>query len=625
MGTPHISLEPPLLELLGRLDTPIWVVDPVHVRHSWANRTALDLWHSPDLEEFCGRDLVNGQSVAAREGLAEIARVCASGKVHRTTRTFFPKGIPVRTRLASKAALMDGAFCLLVEAFPVEVELQESSQRAMDALASLRVGTTLYDAAGQPRFENDAALRQCSGVEPRPRLEARLEHPEQAAEIFAHVAGGRSFEGEVELRTPSGPRWHQVDARSMRDSTTGEMITLVGTTDIHRLKCAELALREAKEQAEAANRSKSEFLANMSHEIRTPMNGVIGALELLGRLELGEEQRRLLGTVRRSAGALLEILDDILDLSRIEAGKLRLESEPFDLVETLEDVCALHEKNAQRKGLSLVRTLAPEVECHVLGDAVRLTQVLGNLVGNAVKFTESGQVEVALDLERRDAGPLRARVRVSDTGIGIDPQHLRRIFQPFEQEDGSVTRRFGGTGLGLAISRRLVHMMGGQLEVESRSGVGSTFGFTLEFEPVESPTPRGDPAISVRPPGARRPKVLLVEDNPINREVATAMLDALDCEVVVAEHGGEGVELARTQRFELILMDCQMPVMDGFSATRAIRATGALDAAPPIVALTANAMEGDRDRCLAAGMDDFVSKPVTFEQLERVLSAWCAP
>ncbi|HTP97272.1 MAG TPA: PAS domain S-box protein [Burkholderiales bacterium] len=528
-------------------------------------------------------------------------------------------------------------------------------------------------------------------------------------------------------------------------------------------------MRIAKESAEAANRAKSEFLANMSHEIRTPMNGVLGMTELLLETGLSELQRRYAQNVRSSGEALLHIIDDILDFSKIEAGRLELEAVDFDVGAITEEVAELLASRAHGKGIELLCRIAPDLPALVTGDPGRLRQVLTNLVGNAVKFTERGEVEIAVSREREAAAQAAAggcvlRFEVRDTGIGIDRQARSRLFHAFAQADGSTTRRYGGTGLGLVICKQLVEMMGGEIDLQSRPGAGSTFWFRVNLAVAAAAPPATasgltglralivddhaatcalledylgaagmtaasagdtrsalrslgeaqalgrpydialidmllpggggadlarairaesrfsmtrmimlasisarDPALSVHAtgfaarldkpvrraelyrcfaratgrthdagsaparavevqPAPLRSRVLLVEDNSVNQEICTAMLRAIGCETDVVDDGHAGVEAAFERHYDAVLMDCQMPGMDGFEATAAIRAReaqlGAGRHRVPIIALTANAMAGDRERCLAAGMDDYVAKPFKKEQLRAALQRW---
>ncbi len=377
------------------------------------------------------------------------------------------------------------------------------------------------------------------------------------------------------------------------------------------------ALRRARDEALAATRAKSEFLANMSHELRTPMNAVVGLTDLLLKDQPTESQRDALETIRTSSDALLSLLDDILDLSKIESGALQFESLPTSPAAVAEEVRKLLAARAQSRGIGLRCEVDASTPLTVLCDPTRLRQVLLNLVGNAVKFTASG--EVVMHVSWADE---RLTVSVRDSGIGIRQEELARIFQPFVQADASTTRRFGGTGLGLTIVQRLVEAQSGTVTVESQPGQGSCFTVTLPASRTalrRTTTASGNlPAATTAPPLSTL-KVLVADDNPINEKVALKLLEHLGVKADVARNGREAVELATRTPYDLILMDLQMPEMDGLEATRVLRERLGTTA-PRIVAMTANAMAEDRASATAAGCDGFLAKPVRLDELTRVLS-----
>lgn len=433
---------------------------------------------------------------------------------------------------------------------------------------------------------------------------------------------GQGWDLELPLITATGRRiW--VQAIGQVSTNPDGTQSLRGTfQDITDRKNQALELKKAHDMALKAASAKSQFLANMSHEIRTPMNGVLGNAELLAEEPLSDRQHRLVNTIVKSGEAMMGILNDILDFSKIEAGHIKAEMQEFDFPDHIHSIYQLFEGSAARKGLFLSLKMPDDVPRWVKSDPTRIRQILLNLVSNAIKFSDEGGVTILLRVESKTENRAKIFIEIADTGIGISPDAISKLFEEFSQVDASTTKKYGGTGLGLAISQKLAGLLGSVIEVRSVEEVGSCFSLVLDMEianPVRVVISEGSSKSTL---DLSRLNILLVEDNSVNMELALEYLKKLDIEADTAANGQEAIEMVEQSRYDLIFMDCQMPVLDGYDATKAIRCRKIPQ--PHIIAMTANAMEGDREKCLNVGMDDYLSKPVSKRKIVKVLEKWAA-
>lgn len=429
---------------------------------------------------------------------------------------------------------------------------------------------------------------------------------------------------------PRAPRKHKPADDANRRCTNSDVLQAMLEVESSRHQL-ELYARDlsrlaaeserATREAEALARTKGDFLAMMSHEIRTPLNGILGMTSILATKELGESERDCVEVIRRSGETLRAIINDLLDLSKIEAGRMDLEAENFNLRQAVSDSIRVVQVLADEKQLELVLTVADNVPENVNGDSVRLGQIILNLLSNAIKFTDDGAVELRIEAIPSSADKHILLFTVIDGGIGMTQEQQEKLFRPFSQATMSTARRFGGTGLGLTICKKLAEMMGGEIGVESQLGEGSTFWFTAQLTPATRDKAR-EVQTAVSDLSQRRVHVLLVEDNQVNQKVASLMLKNMGVTADLASNGAEAVQAVESGEYDLVLMDCQMPVMDGIHATRTIREAGST---VPIVAMTASAFSEDREKCMEAGMNDYLAKPMTERDLRAKIAAWLQP
>ena len=514
--------------------------------------------------------------------------------------------------------------------------LNWEQQRLGDTLEAGNIGTWEWNiqTGDVLYFEN---LRKISGFNTNELLPLSLEnwkkfvHPEDLDQVEGEIQRIYNKEQEnyaLEIRRKHKDGhwvWIEEKGKVIQWTKDGEPLLLRGIyIDITRRKTIEKDLIEAKREAESANQAKSTFLANMSHEIRTPMNGIIGFLELLSDTEMTVQQRSYLKHVQNASKNLMSILNDILDLSKIESNKMALESIPFDIRITMESVIAMFSQQAYMKGLDLNMTMDKNIPQFVVGDPTRLHQVLANLLSNGIKFTSKGEVNLRVKAEKKsESNTLTIVFEVEDTGIGIEEIHMDKLFRSFTQIDESHTRLYGGTGLGFKITQTLVELMEGTIDVKSEYGVGSSFVVRLPFETFEGSSQKhikDDSALSEDPKGSNgliKTKVLVAEDQEINQEIMVELLAKKGVNCDVAANGMEVIEKFKKESYDLILMDCQMPVMDGYDASRGIRKMEGEQ--PKIIAMTAYAMKEDEKKCLEAGMDGYLSKPIDLTQLEKII------
>jgi len=597
-------------DLVGSVDAPVLasVVDQVKDSEAFLKRVR-ELYDDPSADDHCEIELKDGRTLERRSTVIRGERGQYWGRV------WFFRDATDRKRAEDALRRSELRFRRLVESNLIGVFVGNASGQITEANdQSLKM-------LGYDRADLDAGKLRWDQLTPPDQVHVSLRMAQELA------AGGVTAPVETEYLRKDGSRHPVLIGLASLGNTQREAIGIV--LDLTNRKRIEEEMRRAKETAELANSAKSEFLANMSHEIRTPMNGIIGALDLVLDTTLATEQREYIGLAKASAESLLGILNDLLDLAKIEARKLDLNPADFHLRQCLEAATRMFSARAREKRLDLSCEIPSGVPDTLIGDDLRLKQVIANLLGNAVKFTSRGGVALVVTL----ATPLpdqrtRLQFTVRDTGLGIPPEKQKLIFEPFSQADSSTTRRFGGTGLGLTICSRLVELMGGRIWVESAPNQGSEFHFTAEFGVGQEKQPEPQVAVPSTPhevpvTAQRCLRILLAEDDQVNQVVTVRLLQKQGHQVEVAPSGPDVLRALQNGSFDVVLMDVHMPGMDGLEVTAAIRESEKTSGRRlPIIAMTASAMQGDREKCLAAGMDDYISKPIRapmlFERLGRI-------
>ncbi len=606
--------------IIERISSPVWIYDFDRARVVWANPAALDLWMSPSLDELSSRDMRQGMSSAVAERLAQFQEEFAlSDVVFAETWTLHPRGNPVSLDVQFQRFRLDDGRVAMLCTGRVRRSQSHDMERMSQALIHTSIMVTLVDEDGALLFAN-TSWRKCFGAS-RPSLLERLGEANATAVLARARSEGRA-QVTCETATLAGTRTHDFRIVYLLDAVSGLPAYLIDETDVSDLLEAKRSAEAFGREARRANEQKSAFLANISHEIRTPLNGVLGMAQALEAEVQGPGAKAKLDVILTSGATLTALIDDLLDLAKIEAGKLTLNPVDGSVAEAVESIVALFSPRAADKGLSLDFKTVLAGPNLLRFDAVRLRQCVTNLVSNAVKFTDSGSISVELSCQRISPEQYRVEVAVVDTGIGVAPDVLPLLFNEFVQGDTTPGKTAGGTGLGLAITRKLARMMGGDAVVESELGKGSRFSVVVLAEVAAA----REMTISKRGGalnwGARLVDldVLVVDDNQTNREIVRLFLRPLGIRVAEAADGQTALNLLAEQRFDLVLLDLHMPGIDGIETVIRIRKSTHSWSTVPVVALTADAMAGTRERCLAHGMNDFVVKPIQRATFLSVLS-----
>ena len=606
------------------LQRPIWIFDPNGLRGLYANPKALELWGAETLDELLSRDF-SQLSPAVRSRVSQLALATADGTALSERWSFYPRGKPLTVQaLISSLPLSDGAAVLLFEAAPIVVEQDEL--RAVEALRHTSSLISLFDADGAALFANPAAWT-AYGQEGA-RFGPRFRTPGRGDASLADVLDGTVLSVLEEVTTLQGARHHYLDARRVTDPVSGAPGVLLSERDVTAQIEAERALRSAEERAGAAE-AKQRFLANISHELRTPLNSVLGFAALLQNGALDQVQTGYAARIGEAGEGLLRMVNDLIDLSEIDTGDLKLEAAPFRLSELLDKAARGASAAAAAKGLALTLDGSDAPPTPLLGDARRLALILSHYLENAIKFTEAGQIGLSAAAHAWNPHEVAIESSVQDTGPGLSRARQIGLFQRFSPGEDGMRKRAGGAGLGLALSRGLASLMGGEVGVESEPGRGARFWLrvTLPLAAQDDRPCEPEPPLRWAPePVETRPlRILYADDHENNRTLVRLLLESQGHACDTVDDGEQAVQAACTGCYDLVLMDIQMPVQDGLSATRAIRGGSAICAQVPILAVTANTLSEQLDDYAAAGMNDCIAKPVRAADLLTRVAYWTAP
>jgi signal transduction histidine kinase/ActR/RegA family two-component response regulator len=612
------------LRVLDLLKSPVWVFDLERSCMYYANRSGLEVWNADSLESLLARDFATDMSEPVKTRNAELLMRLRRNETFTETWTLYPKGQATHARMTCSAVRVTGGrIAMLVEAELLDkTDATKSTLRDIAMLRFLPFAVCQFSTEGQLLYRNPEATRlfgtngaTAENNESDNVLLSLFVDQELGKATLEHVRAGHDVSGEYEYETIQGPRWFSVGLRRTRDPVTSDFVILFSARDISDI------IKARKETTRAA--MKSEFMAVMAHEIRTPLHQMVGYLDLLVSSNLSADQLDFLKQVQSSSSMLMSIINDLLDYSKLECGQVQIESVAFALEGLVEGCLAFVKPIAERKLLTLHCHFADNLPMKLVGDPNRVRQILLNLLSNAMKFTDAGSVSVSVSSVERDNKSQRLRFEVIDTGIGIDPLEQEVVFDKYRQANASVARHFGGTGLGLAICKGLSELMGGFIGLESELGKGTKMFFEIPFQLTD---PCRDPC-DLEENGSVEStscplRILVAEDNKINQKVMRSMLERLGHQVTIADNGQVALERLQQANFDLVLMDVQMPVMDGVECTKRIRsATTKETAMIPVIGLTASFQNADLEYYLELGMNACLGKPLRLEQLKRAVSS----